>query len=773
MVVKQFIIILRKRGNPMQDWKIRRKIFFVILSCFLIVVMLIIADIIKEKNDNKENLIILETNIRQDYDQSIKNQVSSVLSMIVNLEEVYKKDNLSEEEIKNKIADTIRNLRYGESGYFWVDKSDGTNVVLYGSEVEGTNRYNFQDINGKYIFHELLEKAIDGGGFTDYYFPKEGEKSPQPKRAYSVYYERFDWVIGTGIYTDTIDEIINNRLLELNRLLQKNIMKNIIFSCSLLILILIGNLFTSKNIINPLLFASSYAKSIAESKFDSVIPPKFLKRKDEIGILLSALSEMNQSIQQNIKEKEGINHKLSIDNDFLNIVLKSIGDGIVVIDKEYRIKTINETVSSHFHIRLNEVQGLTFDIVFGFKDMNKNVIDNNSICNARMECYLYRNDFEIFVDGTFYKILNEDKSVDGYVYVFHDISERIEKNREIDYLNYHDQLTGLYNRRFFEMKCSELLVDMDISLGLIVSDLNALKLTNDSLGHLMGDELLIKFANVLKENFTDAEVVARIGGDEFAILLSNSDYVLLENRIKKVKQELAKCHVGDFPVSAAFGCAIHNNSIFSFADTFKIADDKMYQDKMIENTNIKNKILISIIQKYFELFPVKREEVHMAVKIAKRFSVFLSLDSFVVKRIEKAAVVYDIGTISIKNNYFWENRKLTTKEYEEIKSHPAAAFHILKNVNNYIEVAEIVLCHHENIDGSGYPRGLAGNEIPLESRILSLITDYCGMRSEREYREALTNKQAILEIEKNIGLKYDLELAAQFLHFLEYEGEFL
>lgn len=129
---------------------------------------------------------------------------------------------------------------------------------------------------------------------------------------------------------------------------------------------------------------------------------------------------------------------------------------------------------------------------------------------------------------------------------------------------------------------------MDISLGLIVSDVNALKLTNDYLGHLIEDELLIEFTNVLKENLTDAEVVARIGGDEFAILLSNVDHNVLENRIKKVKQELVKCHVGDFPVSAAFGCVIHNNSIFSFADTFKIADDKMYQDKMIENTKIKN-----------------------------------------------------------------------------------------------------------------------------------------------------------------------------------------
>ena len=711
--------------------------------------------------------MFLESNIREDCDNLLKNQITAALSVIDSLRKQYEAENMSEDVIKYKIADIIRHMRYEGNGYFWVDTSNGTNVVLYGSKTEGTNRYNFQDIKGKYVVQEVIEKAKAGGGFTDYYFPKEGEKDPKPKRAYSSYYEKFDWIIGTGLYTDTIDELINTKTAEQNKLLREHTTEHLIIIVGFFIFVIIGSLMMTENIVAPVLFASSYAQAISKAKFDKLIPEKYLNRSDEIGLLLGSLNEMNKLIQQNLQDKEDINHKLSMDNNFLNIILKSIGDGIVVIDKNNKVEIINETVSSQFHIELCEIIGLPFDSIFSFKDMNKNVMENSLICDARTECFLCRNNVELFVDGSFYKIINDDQFMDGYVYVYHNISERLEKNREIEYLNYHDQLTGLHNRRFFEMKFNELLNEKYYPLGLIISDINALKLINDSLGHLMGDKLIVTFANVLKERFSDAETVARIGGDEFAVLIPNIDHKILLDRIKKVEQELSAYRVGDLPVSAAFGCAVHTGSIFSFAETFKEADEKMYKDKMIENINIKNKILGAIIRRYFELFPVKKNEVYMAVRLARRFSSFLELDSSRTKRIEKSALVYDIGNISIEYDYFWKDRKLTVKENEEIQTHPASAFHILKNISSYSEVAEIVLCHHENIDGLGYPRRLDGKQIPYESKILALITDYCAMRSERAYRPPLSKEEAICEIEKKIGLRYDPEIALQFIYMLD------
>lgn len=587
-------------------WKIRKQIMLITMSCVVLSILLISFDLIKEKRDDSNNINVLESNLREEYDNNIKNQVTTALSLIDALSKQYESENISEEVIKYKIAEIIRNLRYGDSSYFWVDTSDGTNVVLYDSETEGTNRYNFQDINGKYVVQEVIKKAKAGGGFTDYYFPEEGKKEPKPKRAYGLYYEKFDWIIGTGLYTDAIDEVIATKTIEQNKILREHIIEHFLIMGGLFASVMSATMLITKNIIDPVLYASTYAQSISKEKFDDMIPKKFLYRRDEIGDLIRSLNGMNQSIQQNILEKEIINHRLRKDNEYLYIILKSIGDGIVVIDKDYKIKTINETVCNKFHLKINEVLGLTFYKVFEYKDLNKDIIENNTICNAWMECYLFGNGFELYIDGMFSEILNEDQSLDGYVYIFHDISERLEKNREIEYLNYHDQLTGLYNRRFFEKQCRDLQSEKYFPLGLIISDLNALKLTNDSLGHLRGDELLVKYATVLKNNFADAEVVARIGGDEFAVLISQISIDTLEERINEIKRELSTCQIDNFPISAAFGCAVYDKYIFSFADAFREADEKMYADKMIENTNVKNKILESIIQKYFDVFPKRK-----------------------------------------------------------------------------------------------------------------------------------------------------------------------
>lgn len=755
----------------MQRWSIRRKIMLITMSSLVLAIILISFDLMKKITMNRDNLVFLESNIREDYDDLLKNQIETAVSVIDNLRNQYEKENIAEEEIKLRIADVIRNMRYGKDGYFWIDTSDGTNVVLYGSETEGTNRFDFQDIKGKFVLKELIEKAKEGGGYTDYYFPKEGQLDPKPKRAYSLYYEKFDWVIGTGLYTDTIDELINNKTAEQNKLLREQTIEHLLITVGFFIFVIIGSLMTTRNIVAPVLFASSYAQAVSKGKFDKMIPVKYLKRGDEVGLLLGSLDEMNQLIRQSLQDKEEINRKLSKDNSFLNIILKSIGDGIIVVDRNSKVQIINETVSSQFRIDLCEIKGRSFDSIFSFKDMNKRAIEGRMICDVRTECLLCRKDIELFVDGSFYKLINDDQAIDGFVYVYHNISERLEKNREIEYLNYHDQLTGLHNRRFFEMKFNELLNEKYYPLGLIISDINALKLINDSLGHLMGDKLISTYANILKERFSDAETVARIGGDEFAILIPNITYETLFERIRKVGQELSEYRVGDLPVSAAFGCAVHTGSIFSFAETFKEADEKMYKDKMLGNNHFKNKILRAIIQRYFDLFPVKKNEVYMAIRLAKRFSLFLELDGARVKRIKKSALVYDIGNISIEYDYFEKKRRLTAKENEEIQTHPASAFHILKNISSYNDVAEIVLCHHENIDGSGYPRRLDEKQIPFESKVLALVTDYCAMRFERAYRPALSKEEAICEIKKKIGSRYDPEIASRFICMLKKYGE--
>lgn len=151
----------------------------------------------------------METDEREAYDEQIKQQVDNVISLCQTIYDQYQAGVYTEAEARKLAADEIRQLRYGDSGYFWVDQYDGTNVVLLGSATEGTNRMETKDANGYQMVKEIIRMGQEpDGGYVDYVFPKEGETESSPKRSYSKAFEPFQWVIGTGNYTDYIDDKI-------------------------------------------------------------------------------------------------------------------------------------------------------------------------------------------------------------------------------------------------------------------------------------------------------------------------------------------------------------------------------------------------------------------------------------------------------------------------------------------------------------------------------------------------------------------------------------
>ena len=194
------------------------------MLAFVLILINASFDLVYEYRKNTESLKVLETSLREKYDASIKMQIETLFTTIETMRIQNETDGISEDESKKKIAEVIREIKYGENGYFWADTVDGYNIVLYGSDTEGTNRYDFQDSNGKYIVREIIQNGLRGGGYTDYVFPKAGENQPQPKRAYSKYYEPFGWVIGTGIYTNDIDlEIMAKQEIQ-RKELQRNLL---------------------------------------------------------------------------------------------------------------------------------------------------------------------------------------------------------------------------------------------------------------------------------------------------------------------------------------------------------------------------------------------------------------------------------------------------------------------------------------------------------------------------------------------------------------------
>lgn len=291
---------------------IKVKVKMIILVVLTIIVM-VIASTIATKNlsdSNQATLQTLEETIRTDYDANIKQQVENAISLLDEVYAKYQNGEYTLEEAKKLGADLVRALRYGDNGYFWVDTYDGTNVVLLGNATEGTNRLESKDANGYPMIKEIIRVGKEAnGGYTDYVFPKEGETESSPKRAYSKSFEPFQWVIGTGNYTDYIDAQIDAYASVLKDELQSRMSKFIFANFGLVLLLTFIIAFVGVEITGALKVALNYIQTIGRGDFTISLPPKFLSRTDDFGILSHSLENMKTQISSLITQvkEEGEN----------------------------------------------------------------------------------------------------------------------------------------------------------------------------------------------------------------------------------------------------------------------------------------------------------------------------------------------------------------------------------------------------------------------------------------------------------------------------------
>ena len=281
----------------MKNMKVRTK-----LNLILVLVILLVAlggtVSVKDMEDVKDKALeTMEASSRQSYDDSIKEQVEVVISLLSEINDAYKAGTYTLDEAKKIAADEVRQMRYGEAGYFWIDQSDGTNVVLLGSDTEGTNRMETKDAKGYQMVKEIIRVALeDGGGYTDFVFPKPGETKPSPKRSYSEYFEPFDWVVGTGNYTDYIDTAIakQNKVFS-NYAMQKAIA--LIAVCIVMLAVVAVLVFMiAQDITKSLKKVVAEIEVIAGGNFARKMQTNMMKRKDDFGQLAGTLETMRESV---------------------------------------------------------------------------------------------------------------------------------------------------------------------------------------------------------------------------------------------------------------------------------------------------------------------------------------------------------------------------------------------------------------------------------------------------------------------------------------------
>lgn len=311
----------------LQNFKIKTKIIG--MASLLVVGILItsIVGIYQERKLSTDSLNSLEKAMRSDYDDEIKNQVGAAISVINEIYKDYQNGEYTEDEAKLLVADLVREMRYGENGYFWIDTYEGDNVVLLGSDTEGTNRINTEDANGYKMVADIIKNGKNGGGYTDYYFPKEGETKASPKRSYSQAFEPFKWVIGTGNYTDDIDKSVNENKKELNDIVTDNIGKFFIIVVVAILASIVLTIIISKEILNGFKSIIKSLEIMATGNFKEEIPEKLLNRKDDFGIIAKSLENMHSAIRNLIYEaKNAANGN--------NAMAEKIGENISVLNED-------------------------------------------------------------------------------------------------------------------------------------------------------------------------------------------------------------------------------------------------------------------------------------------------------------------------------------------------------------------------------------------------------------------------------------------------------
>ncbi len=358
-----------------------------------------------------------------------------------------------------------------------------------------------------------------------------------------------------------------------------------------------------------------------------------------------------------------------------------------------------------------------------------------------------------------------------YINIFTEVITRaISKNldeQKIEKLTYYDSLTGLYNRRFFEEEMKRLDTTRNLPFSILVADLNGLKIINDSYGHDKGDQILKKAAQILKESLREEDILARQGGDEFAVLLPNTTKEVSERIEKRIKEKSKKSSYDLIPISIALGRATKVKKEQNLTEILKKADDKMYKNKLSESRSSKSNIVQGLINILNSKSNETKEHSLRMTKLAFEFGQKLDLSNSEQNRLSVLATLHDIGKTNINEKILKKKGSLDDQEWENIKKHSEYGYKIAKSSEEFAEVAEDILAHHEHWDGSGYPNNLRGEEITYLARIIAIIDAYDVMTNHRSYSKAISKAEALKEIKRCAGSQFDPELAKVFREMMK------
>lgn len=485
------------------------------------------------------------------------------------------------------------------------------------------------------------------------------------------------------------------------------------------------------------------------------------------------LQKMNKELQDSNANYIGLYEELEEKQSLLKSLIDSTEDWIFYKDAAGQYLGCNKAFEEYTGLTEEELLGRKADQIFDKETANRiEATDEHLVSDIHPQKYeqslQYPNGEEVIVEMIKTPFYDKGGTLRGMICVGRNITDRKKREENIRFISRHDALTGLYNRAYFEEEREQIDSKDHLPISVIVCDVDGLKLVNDAFGHIAGDNLLISATELLKKYCREKDIAIRTGGDEFSVffpMTSNAEIEAIFGEINNQTQnKQMQTYDGLQFTSISMGYATKEREDQSLDEVILAAEEYMYRRKLLARKGAHSILMKSITTTLHEKSYETQEHCSRMAEMARKLGQAMQVPYLDLDILELAASLHDVGKISIDLSLLQKTEKLTDQDWEILKRHPEVGWRITQAIPELNPISDIVLYHHERWDGTGYPRGLAGEEIPLLARIISVVDAYDAMIEERPYRKAMPIEAAKAEILRMAGSQFDKTMAEIFVN---------